>query len=486
MKIGDYIHYHHVWYKKYGINRKQKGVVTTGISSYNGADKIMKTQKQNIVDNVFSTKAKAESIKDLEEYLNQIVYPKDNQPRFGSKEQEEAFISLVNDEFHKRFSDFDIDWNNGLTVHANKNLFKKGQERKSVGVLKQYADIIEAKAEEMIGDGKVSNAKVQELINTAKEIRKLTDGIANDNKYISFTGKEELKNRIASALNSGSLPFAGAIGEAFEDVLAYASVFGKSIAGQTVKDALVGVSGRSRVLIDTSFLEKEFINFDLLKSYFSNGYQIDENTNITFKSNAETQNKVDVIFGYNGETYNISAKNYALRNSNDAIHILSGASMLSLIQNEPPDFVNHWLNIVTPDAEDFKTDDLGSLLMTAHQAMRTVILAKAFTGSVYGRTGAADTFVLNKRSASHVYVFSMHEIVSQLVKTMGNITDNSAMNTIVKIENYPETLDNIWKGIKDIPNSMSADIRITGLILALQNAKLKVSIPQTSIERLQE
>ena len=81
--------------------------------------------------------------------------------------------------------------------------------------------------------------------------------------------------------------------------------------------------------------------------------------------------------------------------------------------------------------------------MAAHQAMYTVILTKAFTGSVYGRSGAADTFVLNHRTKKHVYVFSMHNIISKLVQTLGNATSLSSMNTVVEIGNYPSSLDNI-------------------------------------------
>ena len=209
-----------------------------------------------------------------------------------------------------------------------------------MGVVKQYADIIEAKAKEMQENGNVNNSQVQEFLQLVTDIRKITDEIADDNSYINFATNTELKNRIISALNSGQLPYAGAIGEAFEDVLAFASMFGNEVTGKTIKDSLVGLTGKSSVKIDTKFFDKNFVNFDVLKTAFK-GYKINENTSIEFESHNETQNKVDVIFDFQGQTYNISAKNYSLKGAQDAIHILSGASMLSLIQDENPNFINH-------------------------------------------------------------------------------------------------------------------------------------------------
>jgi len=59
-----------------------------------------------------------------------------------------------------------------------------------------------------------------------------------------------------------------------------------------------------------------------------------------------TQDKLDVAFEWKGDLLNISAKNYSLANSDAMIHLLSGSSLLYLISNENPDFVNHWLNLI--------------------------------------------------------------------------------------------------------------------------------------------
>ena len=63
--------------------------------------------------------------------------------------------------------------------------------------------------------------------------------------------------------------------------------------------------------------------------------------------------------------------------------------MLQMIMGEPSSFVNHYLNIVATG--------YSPLLGEAHKIMKGVILAKAITGEGFGKSGLADTFILNVR-----------------------------------------------------------------------------------------
>ena len=105
--IGDYIHFHHTTYRLYGTQQKIGAPIRTGEVSFQGAYQLMRQQKKATVKNAFSIRG-VDTIP-LEQHLNEIVYPKQNVPRFGDKEKEAAFIKMVNDAFHERFADFDID-----------------------------------------------------------------------------------------------------------------------------------------------------------------------------------------------------------------------------------------------------------------------------------------------------------------------------------------------------------------------------------------
>jgi hypothetical protein len=68
-----------------------------------------------------------------------------------------------------------------------------------------------------------------------------------------------------------------------------------------------------------------------------------------------TQDKLDVLFNWDGDELKVSAKNYKLEDSSAMIHLVSGTSLLYLISSEKTDFVNHWLNVITTTGKN----DLG-------------------------------------------------------------------------------------------------------------------------------
>ena len=83
---------------------------------------------------------------------------------------------------------------------------------------------------------------------------------------------------------------------------------------------------------------------------------------MSFEFTAPTQDKLDVALSFDGEMYNISAKNYANITQRD-IHLVQGSSLLQMLLNNGTDvdFINHYLNLTSS-----KPGLPGNTLLMAH------------------------------------------------------------------------------------------------------------------------
>lgn len=164
-----------------------------------------------------------------------------------------------------------------------------------------------------------------------------------------------------------------------------------------------------------------------------------------------------------GQVAKISAKNIAL-DSGFNVHILSGASFLTLIQDEDADFINHYLNITALHND---IEPSSGLITSAHNVMKEIILLKAISGGTLGRT-SADTFIVNNNRASGIDSVQIYDINELLKKAYENI------------EEYTE----ITLGGGDLSNyrfrndfeASSYEARITKLIAQVHNNKVMAAL----------
>lgn len=400
------------------------------------------------------------------------MYPNKYKHEKVSNEIFSRFQKEVEKIFEQKFAQFGINWSNGSIY------MKKLENTQSISVqqLQNYATTLQNIGEQLTNKQDVSPSDINQLNLTIKRVEAYiktcqNNGIVKINDLSTNDQAKDIIAQINNTLQLASLPWAAATGEVFEDFLTMATIYAQKKSDQItdtlIKDILVGSSGRSKVSIQLNNFDSDFVNANLLQnsSAFKNKKgSINNFTNYEFNLGT-TQDKLDVNMTWNGDKLRVSAKNYKLKDNSALIHLVSGTSLLYMIQNENVDFINHWLNIITVSG---KSDKIAkSYLQAAHTAMKTTLFAKALTGQGLGRSGVADTFIVNNRSKKHIYVWSMKEVFDACINNLDS----------VKFKNYPETISNNWVGSgKKVPSNASAQQRISNLIAKVHTYKLSISV----------
>lgn len=473
--IGDYIHYKLSNYRKFGTTKE-------GPSNYESYDAIFQQQRKYIKNHIISTQS--QQLTDIETFLTNLFYKK---PTNGGRLNEEAYNELVkrvNTMFEQKHPSFKMNIKNagGTSVtYKGQQEIKADRKKISVSKIEEYLRTITGLVDGSIKINKLGQTKENQAL-----IKKTKDDLQNYLNSVKDTTKKEIKidksnislfDDINTVLKFQSLPYAMAIGDIFEIWLALASDYagGRAVdlADEFVEKNLIKGSSRSTPIISLNNFSDEYVSAKKLmeSGVFSKGWQrIDENN--SFQMTAPTQDKLDVVFEWNGDTLNVSAKNYSLNSSSSMIHLVSGTSLLYLISNENADFVNHWLNLVAANS-DGEGDNLSAARQAAHIEMKLTILMKALTGQGLGQSGVSDTFILNARSQGKVYVRSMSSIINNIEKLIGSGSEIRGIH----ISNYPNTISNTWVGSNKSELSESSALeRISNLIAQLHTYKISVEV----------
>lgn len=465
--IGDYIHYKVTNYTEYGTYRKDK---SNDGSSYKSAQGIYNTQKEQMLSNINSFKSQNNNnLSELSEKLTQLIYGARNGDGRGvADEIFKKFQNIVERIFNEKFSNFDINWNT-MSVYSKIKPINEKKKNFSKKELEKYKNLLDNEMERL-KSGMTNFSKNGNLEQIGIAINQLENAIekvkqTNEN----FEPQGNFIDDINAAIYAESFPYALAIGDVFENFLGVAQyVLNNNIEKKEddiikeLSEKIVGTTGKSLVTIDKTKFSEDFVNFNS-----SGNLYVTDDLTYEITSN-KTQDKLDVIFDWNGDTLNITAKNYSLRDDTQQISLVSGTSLLYLIQNENPYFVNHWLNLVS------HSNSSGLDLSEGHNAMKITIFAKALTGQLLGRGGEADTFVLNWRAQKKVYVLPVGDIIKAAASNIENM---------VVIHGYPENGYSLsWVGGPkfDIGNAMQ---RITFLLGQIRNTKIKVAMDRAAVEK---
>ena len=462
-KIGDYIHSKIDGYRMYGTFRPDG---TGDGSPYYAAQSVYALQKQKMLTSIKGSSVDKRSLNNLSEKLSQLIYGDPSLSHPSDDELMNKMRKTIERIYGEKFSNFGINWTEGMGVYPkikqiSSPQFNKKRLEKYILLLNNMMDRLSTGLTNFSKNGNLS-----QIANTISLLEDQLKNIENNNEYVTLSN--DLMDNINLALKAESLPYALAIGDIFENFLGVAqyALSGNinNVTDELIKSNIVGTTGRSTVTIDASNFSDEYVNFN-----DSGDLYVNDNTTYRIKAN-ETQDKLDVIFNWDGAQLNVTAKNYNLKDSSSTIHLVSGTSLLYLIQNEDAYFVNHWLNIMGNVSRSSKIIDN---LQDAHLSMKLTIFVKALTGQRLGRAGEADTFILNWRSQKRVYVLSVTDIIYTVSKDI---------DSMINIKGYPTngSLKNQWVGAKsyDMGNAMQ---RITNLLGRVYATKISVSLKQNAI-----
>ena len=244
-------------------------------------------------------------------------------------------------------------------------------------------------------------------------------------------------------------------GLAFEAAIAMAPYVAQGMAYEEAAKQIVGD-------------KKEFVKIN--SNRFSQSIKSYLSPDVFCETNA-SQGKVDVELKWHSKTAKISAKNVNLSN-NRWVHIVSGSSLLFLLQDININFVNHFLNLIVEHDDAEKDKGLGSFIENKKELiMQEVILIlfyKALTGDNYGRS-SANIFAINDNSNKYgVRVFNMDNIIQKVV-------NNKGMTSLISIKNNENQKLNMVKlQNKWINNDLDGSQRIANILMQLHQQKIFV------------
>lgn len=517
-KIGWYVHYKAFNYRELGtmppVSMGGKG------SNYNKRNQVFGHQIRHIMGKFSGEKKDNNKLKQLETLLQDLLYP-NNASKNIDQEILKALRTKVKKIFEDKYTQFEVNFNNGLQVYAKDKRFSLAYNTTEIGIkkLENYVNAIE----EILKHPKTTDKNKDTLLQIQSNIIKEIQNVKNQNKDV-LKLNESNKNIIEDiniAMKLSHLPYNEAIGSAFEIFLQVVAEWTRERTIEEIYGILIGENENgllpqfSKGLKHKSYDSKKIINLDNFdkdivtlnpkgitelvglagridskSSDLSGNIQIAGTDDYFLQYKKSTKDKLDVDMMIGDQMFKISAKNYKLaEDGSQYIHLLSGSPLLTLIASDQPAFVNHWLNIAYSN-ENIKNDEGPTAidkndLTKAHNIMKFSIFAKALTGlgtSAFGQN--SDVIIINARSEKKVYVKDTHSIITALGKQVGSSTDTRFQWSFSNYPNNRTDLKNEYvktSANDDSPNQFLAKVRIANLLADMHSKKISVSIKKDKL-----
>lgn len=448
--IGEYVHLTARGYNEHGITRD--GAKET----YNYAAEKKRLNERMKVSS-FNEKEK------LEKALKVIFSPEDKS-NVSAEKIRNAIEKTLDESFGKSLGE--IDWNTGDVRDINKvsrvkNTKQIQSEEQQVSI--KVKNMINAIRALEISAKQIKDVTTKDFLwkqitdiyrqlnNIIKECNEdiqergiITTLRAGGGKYKNYsidTTREDTQNLITT-INELIQIYAKtpAInlqkGTLFEYVIALAPIIASNTAEEEVDRAIEEFSknvmgdDRSEIVINLENFSSE-VDFEKLPKL---EYWHTNSINKTIISNLPSQHKIDVSLQWeDNNSYAVSAKNIKL-SGKSAIHILSGGNFLYLLQDENPDFVNHFLNIVAAH-EDGNIDS--SMTLGAFDTMKTILLYKALSGDTFQRQNA-ELFIVNNNITGEAKIYEVKDLILKAQEDLekySNIKFNGGDLETLKLDN---------------------------------------------------
>lgn len=308
------------------------------------------------------------------------------------------------------------------------------------------------------------NMEAQLALSSAKEIASYYNAIAEEiNEYkrnnklkITYTPEQTAEmSQKRKELNALIAEFAAypAIelqkGDFFEVAADQLGTVIENVVATEIKG-----SARERVEIEKEFFATQYFTKDF-------GDMI-EKTSLS-------QGKVDVEITWKGQDNINSLLRASLKNANLGhyyVRMVSGSSLLFMIQDLDTDFVNHFLNLMAKHKGT--KNDIPKFVKLKEQMveeMRLALFYKSLSGDNFQRT-AANVFIVNDNRTGKVRAYRIQDLVNKAA-------DNIKLLTGVKLNNKTLNTDitfrNDW-------HDGSPEGRISGLLADVHATKVSASL----------
>lgn len=514
--IGDYIHYTSSGYFMAGVNKRGKTNVryeSQLATAFNNQRRVVSQQLYN--QNPLSVKEKQELEKSITTLMTPDTGDKGLDQLWGKLE--EAFFNEFQDcavaldrkhaeIFRPGYADNQA---LGLTRIRKTDRGVRGEQKTGnisqtrLSTIMKRVDLLNAAIKNVEQSSKNNGGtylqKLKEqmriicqnlsfLLNSAQEAMKqvnypeLKDLIAKNypnTNSILFDWKDAKPvitevNRMINMVNSVQNLQKGTL---FQMIIAFAPLVGKGYSEKQLKkvvDSVVGTSGKSTVKFDP----KDFylgVNLDKILNAANKGsYKLNDNL---YESVIASQNKIDVVLNWKGKEINVSAKNLNMNPGavSPYIHLVSQSSLLALLTSMSPDFVNHYLNMISTHKYTknklIQLQDIPQYQETK-DLLKLSLLASAFVG--YKKdTSKANIFIVNDNTSGKVRIYDINSLVNKIY-TEG-LLDKQAFLIEPAIENI--ILNNRFMG--DQRSAEGATQRIQNVLSQIHGYKISVKFKKS-------
>lgn len=469
--IGEYIHYNYQAYLQYGTNepgQKAKNRISADVfkkmyqSNLNKAKSRLGNSGQN-------------KYQELENYLNVIMYPQQHEGRRGDLNDTarmQTIETLVGEEALK----FVANWQQGGMTYTSKF---SGKIRFTPGTALRIKTTAENLLNAISRSKNVAQAtervnKLKILINQIEQLEKAANISLN-----SYSGKNSL-TQIDIGDNANVRDILGQINNSMATIsnASFLQGLGKHFEGflASVDDSLnnevenVTVELTNQLLTGTQHTKLETKHSISPKVTYSSP---EGAAQMNASGNFNSTYKMDVNLTFNNEQYRISAKNYAMNNQDQRVHLLNGSPFLDILQkNLSIDQANHLINALVAKGKT------GMVLSEAQKVAQAIIYLEALAG-ISQKQGYSDYLIINNRSAKQIKVRPIADLIKPL--------EQGVMNSLpISIKGYnPQDFTNLntWVGSGDmkekgyrVPDIGNAYRRIGNLLNKLKSIKISASL----------
>lgn len=442
--IGDYIHYSAQGYLDHGV-------------TVNGAFSAYASQKATILSkaqkNANGSLNKMEQ-KELAQVLKSMTQAGSNTSNKYIQQAQTAVAQKMNELFGEALGD--INWSTGDIGFKTDRVYRVGRAYSSINeqdILNRIERVEQVLIKRM-QDGLVGTSEIRTQLNVLKQnYQNAVNQIKADKQArglpTTLTSADAAKGLGAyrDQLNNIIQEWAAfppvylQKGTFFEHLIAQAPIVAdynaKAAVGKVVGDAVENVQ----------------INLD----NFEGKYLTKQFKDDFIETTRVSQGKIDVEMNWRGKDLKISAKNVNL--GNRYVQLLSSSSLLNLLQDEPTNFVNHALNILS--AHKGSLGAIKGMRSGMIEELRLIILYKALTGDVGGRK-KANLFIANDNKTGEVKIHDVYTILEQASK---NISRGFAVKGVNGRMNKFAN-----------PYKSSPDERISALLADVHSRKISVGL----------
>lgn len=465
--IGDYVHYYAGDYDRYGISKN------FSTSSEDG-DRIMQAYKTQKLNMIKKTKKQSINKKQIQEDLNMILSGEDT-----SNERIKEIQKYITNEINKEAIRYgakgvNINYSTGqvtaqalesyiLTAEAKlTDKIKRTEKFFRVSTLESRIKSIEENIKLISGETTQEQVKkqIESITKTLEDLKKDTGNtekkIMVNNKALSLVDQiNDIIQKFNAKKTINLLK-----GEFWEYVIALSPYIGAEYLGKSLDDFAANKMGdaRSSKMIKLNNFAKDI---DISKIFGVKGWTLDDGGQVALTT-GKSQDKVDVeLYIKEGKSISVSAKNVNLASGYD-VHLVTNTSLLYLLQDEDPEYINHYLNIMATHCDD--DGYITSLRQLATNTTKIILLYKALAGG-FG-VKKVELFILNNNSATNKDSIKIYEVA--------DLIDYAAKN----LNLIHATANDIDIDLMRFKNEFAIDYqtRITNLIADVHQKKISVAL----------